>query len=85
MALPDPKELKKIAATCRKVGIKHFRCEGFEFTLTDEDPQAVKPQARRPENPLETINAEIASDSLSEEELLLWSVTDQADETKGTA
>lgn len=67
--LPSPKELKKLADTCRKAGIKHFKSTEFEFTLTDDMP--VKP-GKRPSTPID--NKPFQSDSLTEEELLFWSV-----------
>lgn len=67
------KELKKLAAACRKAGISHFKSAEYEFTLTDEVPvstyktkQASKPAAGAPD-------AKFESDSLSEDELLFWS------------
>lgn len=72
MSLPDYKALKKLADACRKVGIKHFKNSEYEFTLTDEVPPPSK--YKKKQGALDTTNAEIETDSLSEEELLYWSV-----------
>lgn len=71
MATPNAKEIKKLAAMCRRLGIKHFKGDGFEFTLTDEAPPApvkagAKPPHEAPTDP--------KSEDLTEEELLFWSV-----------
>lgn len=73
----DVKQLKKLAATCRKAGIINFKCMkdgSFEFEL---DPNHV------PEVPLSklsqrteqkaSVQGPIESDGLTEEQLLMWS------------
>lgn len=72
MALPTPKELKQLAAACRKAGIVHFKTEGIEFTLgslLDKKPKKV--------NKNNTNNSAVISegdwDSLSEIDKLMWS------------
>jgi hypothetical protein len=76
MAAPTPKELKRLAKACRDAGIKHYKCADFEFTLSDDPPeprrQAGQPQASGPDGPFKT-------DSLTPEQLLFFSVRDEAD------
>lgn len=72
MALPTPKELKKLADACRKAGIAHFKCEGLEFTLDDTPAAARKRAPKEARNP--TPNDDVQEQTLSEEELLFWSV-----------
>lgn len=82
MDFPSPKELKKLADACRKAGIRVFKGNGIEFTLSEDAPisnykkSKVKaaPQADKP----------FESDSLSAEELLFWS-TGTSEETQENA
>lgn len=77
MAMPSPKELKKIAKACREAGIKIYKGEGFELTFTEEAP-APKRAKQAPQAPVHApspANEKFTTDSLSEEELLLWSAS----------
>lgn len=67
------KELKKIAAACRKAGISHFKSADYEFTLTDEAPKSAYKQSKAS---AADSSEKFESDSLSKEELLFWSVGD---------
>lgn len=68
----DLKTLKKLADVCRKAGIKSYKDSSFEFTLTDDKP--VSSYRKRPKsNSLITTDDEFKSDTLSNEELLMWS------------
>lgn len=72
MALPSPKELKKLADACRKAGIVTFKADGIEFTLAD------LPQKSKKINKDNKIDKSIISDAgdwdkLSEIDKLLWS------------
>jgi hypothetical protein len=80
----DPKELKKLADACRKAGIKSYKADGIEFTLTDEAP-APSPYKKRKaaKAPIETADEGQESpvdldgwDSLSPEEQLFYSSRD---------
>lgn len=75
MALPDSKELIKLANACRKAGIKHFKGDGIEFTLTDDlpitKPKHVQKQQEEHVDPFQGFT----SDELPYEALLNWSVT----------
>jgi hypothetical protein len=77
MAMPTPKELKKIAKACRDAGIKTFKGDGFELTFSDEALQP-KPKrgAKAQQEVISPANSRFESDSPSDEELLLWSVGD---------
>lgn len=75
MALPTPKELKKLADACRKAGITHFKSGDIEFTLS-EAPLVHKASKKLPNVPVQQ-HEEIESegwDGLSNEEKLFWSV-----------
>ncbi len=78
MTKDELKQLLEIAKVCRKAGITSFKSESFEFTLTDEPPAPLKPRgksaAKKSVNSDSSSLTEIETDSLSDEELLLWSV-----------
>lgn len=83
MSLPDAKALKKLADTCRKVGIKTFKGDGFEFTLSDEVPVSSykrKKEAAKPESDAK----DFESDSISDEALLFWSAVSTDEEAKSS-
>ena len=65
-----PKELKKLADACRKAGIKYYKDGQIEFSLTDEAPQS-KYKKSKPETQFQTSLVE--TDSLTEDQLLMWS------------
>ncbi len=68
------KELAKLAKACRKAGIKHYRCEEYEFTLTDEAPPKVTRLSGNTLNKSDLRPDKILGlPELSEEEILLWS------------
>ena len=71
MELPDYKALKKLAESCRKVGIKSFKSAAFEFTLTDDLPTPKKsaPKAPTGELPTQALDPE----TLDDVSLLFWS------------
>ncbi len=74
MNLPSPKELKQLAAACRKAGISHFKSGDFEFTL---GPQPAK-QAKAGDVP--KVNHDDGKepeveDALSAEDLMFWSAS----------
>lgn len=81
----DPKALKKLAAACRKAGIKSFKGHGVEFTLTDEDPAPKVHKNSRPEPSYESVAAEFQADTLTEEQLLMWSTGASPDETEASS
>lgn len=83
MQLPNIKALKKLADTCRKAGIKHFKSAEFEFTLTEEAPLSaykLTKQSKATSNNVTTDNKAFESDTLSDNELLFWSTGLKADE-----
>lgn len=82
MNLPDPKALKKLAAACRKAGIKTYKCGDLEFTLTDEAPVSDYKAAKRKQAPTKVSDVDVAfdTDSLTEEQLLMWSTGDTNDQ-----
>lgn len=85
MNLPDPKALKKLAAACRKAGIKTYKCGELEFTLTDDEPVSNYKAAKQKQavtKPSLTEEA-FSSDGLTEDQLLMWSVGESEEETKG--
>jgi hypothetical protein len=70
-----PKELKKLADMCRKVGIYHFKQDGVEFTLSD------KPQSKASKQHSKQTGAEVKAvideafeaEGLTQDALLMWS------------
>lgn len=69
------KELAKLAKACRKSGIKTYKGEGFEITLSDEIPTAKESKSSKkttsaatPEEP-----GLVETDDMTEEQLLFWS------------
>lgn len=77
----SPKELKKLAAECRKAGIKSFKCADFEFTLTDEIPVSTYKKKESAKAPLTSLSEEFQTDSLTQDQLLLWSTGGPLDES----
>lgn len=79
MTLPSAKDLKKLADSCRKAGIKHFKSGDLEFTLSDEAPvsnykKANKMATPKPASADDGIDPNFTSDDLTQEQLLMWSV-----------
>ena len=76
MALPTVKELKKLAAGCRKAGIKSLKCEGFEFTLTDYTPEPklkAAAQTAQVGDVRSVIDQDFETEALTQDQLLGWS------------
>lgn len=79
--LPTAKELKKLADSCRKAGIKAFKGYGIEFTLSDDAPTPTRRRKpgvdiiKRAVDDPNDVSAFI-SDELTEEALLFWSTGD---------
>ena len=76
-----PKELKKLAASCRKAGIKHYRCADFEFTLTDDmpiTPTRHKSMLKISSSPMTTDKVIESDQEFTEEQMLFWSSNDGA-------
>ncbi len=70
MALPSPKELKRIAKACREAGIKTFKADGLELTFSDsfELPKSKETSVERYASDM------IPTDEMSDEDKLFWSV-----------
>jgi hypothetical protein len=70
----EPKELKKLIKMCRELGVKSYKGDGFEFTLTDEAPvkETLKTYTQN-----ESISTNFESDEPSIESLLFWSAGDE--------
>lgn len=71
----DPKQITKLAAACRKAGIKHFKTADFEFTLTDEAPVSAYKAAKTQAAPSIKPDAAFTSDELDQEALMYWSTS----------
>lgn len=71
-----PKELKKLAAACRASGIKHYKSGDIEFTLSDDAPVSTykRKQVTQDSSTNSTTSVEFETDSLTEDQLLMWSV-----------
>lgn len=88
MNFPSAKDLKRLAAACRKAGIRTFKGEGIEITLTDDAPET-KRRGRRaaaaasaPTSSLDPASqAALVEDPNrpSEEAMLFWSVGEAPD------
>lgn len=76
------KELKKLAAACRKAGISHFKSADYEFTLTEDAPKSAYKLKTGTHEPQAGANDKFESDSLSESDLMFWSVGNPLGETK---
>jgi len=82
----NPKDFKKLVAMCRKLGIQHYKCADYEFTL-GPSPLRSSRTAKRPRPPmkLDLRSAGVETDDideadeliptagLSQEDLLFWS------------
>lgn len=73
----DLKTIKRLADMCRKAGITHFKNDKFEFTLGDAPPERAAKKAN--EAPQPAPNVPFQSDTLTDDELLYWSVGSPAD------
>lgn len=76
MALPSPKELKRLAAACRAAGISSFKGDGVEFTLSDEAPVSKYKKSKakiKSTNYSREVYQNIETDEPSPEALLFWS------------
>jgi len=71
MNLPDLKQLEKIIILCRKRGVKTIKIDNIELTLNEDIPLSNYKKAKQNNHIQSPI---IESNSLSEDELLLWSV-----------
>lgn len=84
MGTPNIKELKKLADACRKAGIKHFRSDDFEFTLTEDAPVR---RIRAAKGPSPKANygddGKIETSELTPEQLLYYSVADTFNTEEG--
>jgi len=77
MDFPTPKDLKKLADTCRKAGIKSFKYGNLEFTLADEIPESNYKKSKQTKSQLQNNTPQlkdIPTDTLTEEQLLYYSV-----------
>lgn len=75
MELPSNKEIKRLAAACRKAGIRVLKIDGIEFTLTDEAPPTPTHRKSIVGQPRASNDILFESDAPSQEELLFWSST----------
>lgn len=69
-----PKELKKLAASCRAAGILHYKQGDVEFTLSPTAPAKIDKKDKKSN---ESVQGEVESEgweSLSEEEKMFYSV-----------
>lgn len=69
------KELKRLAAACRKAGISHFKSADYEFTLTEEQPKSTyrRNKAELSTKPSQASDSRFESDTLEDDALLFWS------------
>lgn len=75
MTLPTAKELKKLAAACRKAGITHFKQGDLELDIAEELPKKPRKASHASIESTQPSNIESDGwDTLTEEEKLFWSV-----------
>jgi len=80
MAL-NPKELKALAKACRDAGIKSYKADGVEFTLTEDAPQSPYKKRKAKASPIDpNVAPDLVDtdgwDTLSEEQKLFYSSHD---------
>lgn len=68
-----PKELKQLVKICREMGVKNYKSDKFEFTLSDEAPAKPVKTKSKSQAVESTSSDKIESDSLTAEEMLFWS------------
>jgi hypothetical protein len=69
----DAKALKKLVATCRKLGVKEFTSPDVSFKLADETPRTKAPKVA-----IHHTGDDVESEpELSADDLLFWSATGQ--------
>lgn len=73
MNLPDIKHLDKIIALCRKRGVQAIKIDNVEITLGEAPAPERKHRAKSTQID-SSPQGEIASDMLSPEDLMFWSV-----------
>jgi len=87
MNIPSAKDLKKLADSCRKAGIKHFKSGDLEFTLSDEAPisnyKKTKASKEYHASTDSGLDPNFTSDDPTEDQLLFWSAAgDSAESTE---
>lgn len=80
MNLPNLKELKKLAAVCRKAGIKTVKYGELEFTLSDELQHRQPSQAKKVVKEQTLTQEDFETDSLTQDALLFWSANPENSE-----
>lgn len=84
----DLKQLQKLAKLCRSLGITHIKEGEFELSLSTQEP-AKKSRSRRSNNQADetstAVDDQFESDSLNDDDLLLWSVKSPVDSVLGDA
>ena len=87
MKIDNAKDLAKLIALCRKTGVQSIRVDNIEFHLGDV-PYAQPRAASQPKTGITLPKASnapssgpdvIQSDEMTEDQLLMWSVSDTPD------
>jgi hypothetical protein len=81
----NEKDLKKLAKACRAAGIKHYKDQQVEFTLTDDYPIITRKKKSKTNDKGELLNNALEAfktDTLTESQLLLWSVGAEPNESQ---
>jgi hypothetical protein len=90
MNLPDLKALDKIIALCRKRGVKVIKIDNIELTLSEEAPVSAYKQTKAAKKSAYKLTKEtdpmagFESDSLTEDQLLFFSVAPGGIPTDGS-
>ena len=72
----NAKDLKKLAKACRAAGIKSYKDQHLEFTLTDDSPSTTRKSRmiKSTQNLAQSVDSAFETDTLSQDALLMWSV-----------
>ena len=89
MSIPDLKNVKKLAALCRKAGITSFKCYNdgsYEFSIDSIQVELPKKTNKKqdvvqPKQPL-SFTPDEGESILTEEQLLFWSTGNSAKDSE---
>jgi hypothetical protein len=83
----DLKQLQKLAKLCRSLGVTHIKNGDFELELSSNQPATRQRRSRKAVPIVEgdALDENFESDSLSPEDLMLWSSSNPVDSVIGDA
>lgn len=81
MTLPDLKQLDKMIQLCKKRGVQSVEINGLKLVFAEEPSKPTRSRkAKSTQGSGEVDDGKIESDSLTEQQLLMWSVSDPSEE-----